>query len=277
MIRLMMDSASDMNRNDPLCDVFVPISIHMSGKDYLDGVDLDKDTFYDMLQNSEDFPVTSQPSPQTFIDIFEEILHSGDEVIYFAISSALSGTYQGAMLAREMVGGYDEIHIVDTKGATHLIGVLVQYAAELRARGADAKSIVAACEELKNKIKIYAGVDTMEYLRKGGRLSNFAAVAATFAHLKPVVTLTENGKVAAVGKALGKARAMQWILERMKEAKIDRRFPIFTLYTCGGKNCAQLESKLKAMGEENFERKQIGSAIGAHAGPEVYGVLFVTQ
>ena len=271
-----MDSASDMLPGDTLCDVFVPISIRMAEKDYLDGVDMDKDSFYEMLQSGKDFPVTSQPSPQAFIEIFEKLQKDGDEGIYFAVSSALSGTYQGAMLAREMVG-YEKIHIVDTKGASHLIGLLVEHAAELRERGADARSIVAACEELKNKIKIFAGVDTMEYLRRGGRLSNFAAVAASFAHLKPVISLTEEGKVAAVGKALGKNKAMQWILERIQEAEIDRRFPIYTLFTCGGKNCALLENKLQAMGEEKFERRQIGPTIGAHAGPEVYGVLFVTK
>ena len=89
MIRFMVDSASDMKRNDPFCDVYVPISIRMEGKDYLDGVDLDNDTFYELLQRGKEFPVTSQPSPQVFMDLFEKIQQAGDEVIYFAFLSFL--------------------------------------------------------------------------------------------------------------------------------------------------------------------------------------------
>ena len=279
MIRIVTDNGSDITLAEAQALNIERVVLETAFEDGVCPMNTDEDyaRFYEKLKVSEKLPITSRPAPQQYLDIYMDAKEKGDGVVVIALSSGLSGTYQGAMLAREMVGGYEKIHIVDTKGATHLISILAQHAAELRARGADAKSIVAACEELKTKIKIYAGVDTMEYLRRGGRLSNFAAVAASFAHLKPVISLTEDGKVAAVGKALGKNKAMQWILERVKEAEIDRRFPIVTLFTCGGKNCTSLENKLKAMGEEKFERRQIGSTIGAHAGPEVYGVLFVTQ
>ena len=276
MIKFMVDSASDMSRTDPLCDIYVPISIRMDGKDYLSGLDIDNDTFYELLLKSKDFPVTAQPSPQVFMDIFEKCRQDGDEIIYFAISSALSGTFQGAELAKQMTG-YDKIHIVDTRCATHMIGILVQYADSLRREGVNASSIVAACEELKKRIRVLAGVDTLEYLRRGGRLSNFAAVAGTFAHLKPVISVTPEGRVEAVGKALGKSRAMQMILEKFRSCELDAKFPAYTIYSCGGKNCTLLENKLTATGIEHFTRLQIGSAIGAHAGPEVYGVIFVAK
>ena len=96
MIKFMVDSASDCRKEDNLFDLFVPLAINIDGKEYLDGVDIDSDTFYDLLLNSKNFPFTSQPATQTFVDLFEQIKADGDELIYFPISSNLSGTYQGA-------------------------------------------------------------------------------------------------------------------------------------------------------------------------------------
>ncbi|MBQ9993306.1 MAG: DegV family EDD domain-containing protein [Clostridia bacterium] len=141
MIKVMVDSASDCRSREGIYDIFVPISVNIDGKEYFDGVDIDNDTFYDLLLGTKAFPSTSQPSPEAFIKHFERIRDDGDELIYFAISSALSGTYQGACIAKDMVG-YDGIHIIDTITATHMIGVLAGYAKQLIAQGMSASEIV---------------------------------------------------------------------------------------------------------------------------------------
>lgn len=275
MIKLMVDSSSDMAEND-IYDIMIPITVNIDGKEYFDGVNLDSNTFYRLLSKTSDFPRTAQPSPANFIDAFENIKSSGDELIYFALSSALSGTYQSAVMAKEMVG-YDNIHIIDSKTATHMISVLVQFADHLRKQGLSAEQIVKRSEELKSKVKVLAGLDTLEYLKRGGRLSKASAAVGTLAQIKPIITVTENGGVEAIGKAIGKGKAIQFILEKLKEYKIDKSFPLYSLYTLGEENCSQLEEKLTAKGYSISKRLQVGSTIGAHVGTGVYGILFVIE
>lgn len=276
MIYLLLDSASDCNLDGKTGYEFVPITVSMNGMDYLDGINLDKDTFYDILVHSEEFPKTSQPSPQAFLELFERIRDNRDELIYFALSSALSGTYQSAMIAKEMAG-YDGIYLVDSLLATHGIKILADHAEQMRAAGASAEEIVKSCEELKERIRIVAAVDTLEYLYRGGRLSRGAAAVGKFAGVKPTITVSPEGTVAVIGKNLGRGKAMQHILKIVSGVKRDERFPMNTLFSCGEENCAELEKKLREAGYDLDSRLQIGPTIGAHVGPGAYGVLFVAR
>lgn len=275
MIKILVDSASDCKIQDGIADFFVPISVNIDGQEYQSGVNLTSDRFYELLPTCKEFPRTSQPSPQTFVEIFEQIKESGDQLIYLCLSSRLSGTYQGALIAKEMVD-CDNIHIIDTLGVTHIIGVLAQYARDLINKGFSAGEVVDKCEELKSKIKVYAGVDTLEYLYKGGRLSRTSAAVGEVAGIKPIVTIAD-GRVESIGKCLGKIRAMNFILDKVKSHKINTDFPMYSLYTSGTENCEVLESKLSDSGYVMADRLQVGSTIGAHVGPGVYAVLFVEE
>lgn len=275
MIKILVDSASDCRVEDGIVDAIVPISVNIDGKEYRSGVDLTSDQFYKLLQECKEFPHTSQPSPQAFVEIFEQIKESGDQLIYLCLSSCLSGTYQGALIAKEMVD-CDNIYIVDTLGATHIISMLASYARDLINKGFTAGEIADKCEQLKSKIKVYAGVDTLEYLYKGGRLSRASAAVGEIAGIKPIVTVSD-GRVESIGKCLGKIRAMNFILDKIKSHKINNDFPIYSLYTYGTENVETLEEKLKDNGYEIADRLQIGSTIGTHVGPGVYAVLFVEE
>ena len=276
MIKIMVDSAADCRKEDGFFDICVPLTVSVGGKDYRSGVDLSTDEFYQLLTSAEDFPKTSQPSPEAFAEEFEKIKEAGDEVICFALSSALSGTYQSAMIAKTMVD-YEGIYIVDTQSVTHMIAYLAKLAKELAAAGISAPEIVERCEELKGKIKVFAGVDTLEYLYKGGRLSRASAAVGEIAGIKPIITITPEGTITTAGKAIGIPRAVQTILTKLKNYELDTRYPLYTLCTCGTENLEVLEKKLEAAGFESSGRLQVGSTIGAHAGPGVYGVLFVTK
>ena len=276
MIKILVDSTGDCPRENPVCDMFVPLTVTIGGRDYLDGIDLDADRFYELLTTSQEFPKTSQPSPEAFAALFEQAKRDGDQVLCFCVSSALSGTYQSACIAREMAD-YGEIYVIDTLMVSHLIGVLAEYAAGRIREGADAKSIVRECEELKGRVKVFAGLDTLEYLYKGGRLSRAGATVGQIAGIKPIVTLTEDGKVNAGTKAIGLSRAIQTIVSKVQGCQRDERFPIYTLYTKGFENVEKLEAKLAEAGIPVTGRRQVGSTIGAHVGPGIYGILFVTK
>ena len=172
---------------------------------------------------------------------------------------------------------YEGIYIVDTKTATHMIGVLVKYARKRLKEGATVSETVSECEALKSKVKVFAGLDTLEYLRRGGRLSNASAMIGSLAKIKPIITVTEEGKVENIGKGIGVGRAMQMIIEKLDGIELDDRFPVYALYTYGSENIEDFRSRLNYAGYKTAEILQIGSTIGAHIGPEVYAVMFVTK
>ena len=276
MIKILLDSSSDCHADDPCCDYFIPISINIDGREYQDGVDIDSDGFYSLLENGAGFPKTSLPSPQTYIDIFEKVKADGDELIYFAPSFALTGTYACACMARDMVG-YEGIHVVDSKAASHMIGLMARLAARLIQAGNRVEDILAQCRDLRSKIRLIVGVDTLEYLRRGGRMNKTFATIGEITHIKPVITLTHEGTAEPLAKCLGRSRAMQFIVNTLKDSARSPAYPLYSLYTHGLANCQQLERKLSALGLEVAQRLQIGSTIGTHAGPSVYGVLYVEE
>ena len=276
MIKIMVDSGSDSRMDSGLCDFHIPLTVSIGGKDYLDGQNLTADRFYELLTATEEFPKTSQPSPEMFLESFEKAKEAADEVLCFTISSALSGTYQSASIAKEMVD-YDGIYVIDTRMVSHLIGILTSHAKKRILDGATAAQIAEECEELKTRVKVLAGVDTLEYLYKGGRLSRAGAAVGQVAGIKPVVMFTPEGAVTVAGKAIGVNRAMQFILNKLKQAEIDPAFPVYSLYTWGTAHTEKLEKSLQELGITVADRRQVGPTIGAHVGPNVYGVVYVEK
>lgn len=276
MIKIMVDSSSDCQKDTAGYDLFVPLTVSIGGTDYHDGENLTADRFYDLLTSEKEFPKTSQPSPEDFVRHFEKIKNDGDELICFTLSSALSGTYQSACIAREMVD-YEGIYIIDTLAVTHMIGILVGHAAKRIRENYPAEQIVDECKELRTRIKVYAGLDTLEYLHKGGRLSKASATVGEIAGIKPIVYLTEEGTVTVASKAIGIPRAVQTIVTKLQGYELDPQYPVCTLYTRGTENLEKLEKKLNDAGYKPAQRLQVGSTIGAHVGPGVYGIVFVAK
>ncbi len=278
MIRILVDSSSDytmeeINKNG---FHFVPLMVSLGGKYYKDGIELKPDDFYELLINTGDFPKTSQPSPQDFADIFEDVKAKGDEIICILLSSALSGTCQSAHLAKDMVD-YDGIYIIDSLAATVMIKFMGDYAAKLIEEGESTSDIVAKLEAMKGKVKVAAGLDTLEYLCKGGRLSRASATIGELANLKPIITVTEEGKVSVIGKCLGKNKALNFILKFLADNKRDTNFPLYTLYSYGTENTEKLEKRLVDEGYSYDDRVQLGSTIGAHIGPGAFAILYVAK
>lgn len=278
MIRILVDAAADYQTEElkeKNIDL-IPLKVTIGDTTYLDGVDLDRNDFYRILEQSGTFPKTSQPSPQEFLDIFETVKENGDELICILLSSELSGTFQSAVLAKDMAD-YDKIYLVDSLSATYTIKVMADYACRLRSEGIGAAGIAQKVDALKSRVKVLAALDTLEYLSRGGRLSRTAATIGDMANIKPIVTLTAEGKVGILGKCLGKNKAICAIKKHLQEMELDDSFPVYSIYSYGTDNCAKFEEKLEQEGCRISKRLQIGPTIGSHIGPEAFGIIFVTK
>ena len=278
MIKVLVEGASDytMAEIEERGLVYVPITITIDGVSYRSGYDIDCERFYSILSQTKDFPKTAQPSPQEFLDQFETAKENGDELVCLTISSNLSGTYQSAMLAKNMAD-YDKIYVVDSMSATFPIRIMAEYAQKLAAQGKSGAEIAEILENLKGRVRVKAGVDTLEYLCRGGRLSRTAATIGELANLKPVIEVNKEGKIAVLGKCIGRNKAITSLLKAVQEEGVDPEFPVITLYSADASNCERLEQKLEKEGLTINERLELGPVIGTHVGPGAFGIVYVSK
>ncbi len=278
MIKVLVDASSDYT-SDEIQEkgiILVPINITIGNKSYTEGINLDRNNFYEILKTSEDFPKTSQPAPQIFVDIFTEAKKNGDELICILLSSQLSGTFQSALMAKNLVG-YDKIYLIDSLSASYAIKIMADYALSLIEQGFTALEITDKIEKMKLHVTCIAGLDTLEFLAKGGRISKTVATIGNVANIKPLINLGDSGTVELIAKCLGTGRAVMQVVKMMQELEIDSRFPIYPLFSYGTDNCENFENKLEDAGFKVGERLQIGPTIGTHIGPQAFGVVFVTK
>lgn len=279
-IRIFTDSAADLEPEEFAAYgiELIPLSITVDQRIYQADLKFNKADFFRMLEQSPIFPTTSQPAPADFETVFEEARAAGDEIVYISISSALSGTFQCANVVKGM-GEFENVHLVDSLSATLGQKLLVLHAAQLRDRGFSAVEIAARLTALRERIRIFAGLDTLEYLQKGGRLSKAAAGLGTLARIKPVVTVSQEGTVQVAGKALGKSKAMTQVTAMLAEDPPDPQFPIYGVYCCQQENLTELRDKISKNGVDIPDEMcfGIGPVIGAHIGPGAYGVVYMAK
>lgn len=277
MVRIITDSASDFTKEDAkrLNIEVLPLTVTFGDEAYRDGVDLDSKTFYEKLIESDTLPTTSQIPPYVFEETFKEATEAGDSVVIVLISSELSGTFQSAHLAAE---DFDNVYVVDSLSVTIGEQCLIEYAARLRDEGKSAKEIAQALDNKKADVKILALLDTLEYLKKGGRISPATAFVGGVLAVKPVVTVTD-GKVELIGKARGSKNGNNLLRELVgKVGGIDYSMPIYLGYSGIDKSLLNkyIEDS-KSLWEGfigNLLVTNIGSAIGTHVGPGAIAVAF---
>ena len=278
MIKILIDSSADLTPQEISQKkvIMIPLQVAIQDKTYLDGINLDHDTFYNILTSSSEFPKTSQPSPQAFLEAFEEVKANNDELICILLSSALSGTYQSAKLAKDMVD-YDKIYLIDSLSAVSAIRILCDKALEMINNNIDSITIVETLNNLKGRIKIFAALNTLDYLSKGGRISKTVATIGDLTNIKPIITVSEEGKVEIAGKRLGVNKSISFIKEKIDSYTIDESYPIYSLYTYGQDNLNKLQQKLINNNYKIATSLQVGPTIGSHLGPEAYGICFVAK
>ena len=269
MIKIITDSTSDIDvtyAKELNIDI-VPLKVIIDGKEYKDRVDLQPDQFYSLLEKSEVLPTTSQPSPQEFLNYYEEAKEKGDSVIVMTLSGTISGTYQSANIAKDLAE-YENIYVIDSLNATQALRLLVLKAVALREEGKDAETIFNELQAYKERVRIVAFVDTLEYLCKGGRMSKTVAAAGTLLKVKPIIGL-RDGKLEMFSKARGAVKATAKIIELIHEdGEIDFKEPICIGYTGNDEGLEKFEQALRD--EFKFEdvlHGFVGPVIGTHAGP----------
>ncbi len=276
-IRIITDSASDLTAEAAKQHniTVVPLSIQFGDHTYFDGVSITRSDFYSLLLAGEHHPTTAQPSPEAFLRHFAAAKAAGEQVLCLTLSSHLSGTYQSANIAKSMCA-YEDIYIVDSESATGGMQLLLLQACSMVEKGASVADIAAALEELKHRIRVYAVIDTLEYLQKGGRLSAGAAAIGTAVRLKPIIEVRE-GEIRVVSKAFGIAAADKQLLKLISEHPFDPAFPVCHLYT---DEIVRLDRFLSAMEEKGIapaalHSVQLGAALGAHVGPGVLAFAYI--
>ena len=274
-VRIIVDSSTNVSEKYREKIQFVPLTVRFGDKEYLDGVELSKHQFYEMLVESDVLPTTSQATPAAFADCFEAIASAGDSAVVITLSSKLSGTYQSAVLAAEE---YPNIYVVDSQSVAIGTGVLAQYAVELAQQGMGAEEIAQELTQQREKVCVVALLDTLEYLKKGGRISKTVAFAGGVLNIKPVVTV-QDGAVALIGKARGSRNGNNLLVEKIREAGgVDFERPVLLGYT--GLSSALLEKYVddsKALWADHVDKLDgclLCSVIGTHAGPGAVAVAF---
>ncbi len=277
-IRIVTDSGADLETAEYFQYQLelVPLGLTIDGRIYSANRQFNKADFFRLLEAAKVFPKTSQPAPAEFETLFEDSRQKGDQVVYISIASALSGTYQTATAVKGL-GAYDNVSVVDSRTATLCQKLLVLHAAKLRDQGKTADQIVAALEQLRSRVRVYAGLDTMEYLRKGGRLGRAAASLGTLARIKPVVTVGKDGSVQVAGKCMGTGRAMKEIQSLMEKNPADPNYPIYGIYSGNPENTMELLARLGLQDAVGDRIYGIGPVIGAHIGPGAYGIVYVEK
>ena len=270
--KIIVDSTADLLPELKERVSIVPLTVHFGDQEYVDGVTIDHKTFYEKLVESDVLPSTSQATPDAFMQVFSEVK---ENAVVITLSSKLSGTYQSAVIAAE---NYDSIYVVDGGTAAVGGGILAELALQLADEGLSAKEIAKKLEKEKKKIVIVALVDTLEYLKKGGRVSKTVAFAGAVLNIKPVLSVID-GEINILGKARGSKMGNNLLVQEIQKAGgVDFTRPVLLGYS--GLSDALLLKYIedsKHIWEEGLEKVRyttIGSVIGTHAGPGAVAVAF---
>ena len=275
-VKIIVDSTADVTPQVRNRVGMVHLSIRFGNEEYIDRITIDSRTFYEKLIESDVLPTTSQASPFAFEEAFAEAVEAGFDVVCITCSSRLSGTYQSAVIAAEEFPG--KIHVVDSHTIALGSAILAEYALRLVDAGEDAQTIAWKLMQKREKVRLLAMLDTLEYLKKGGRISPAVALAGGLLNIKPVVCI-ENGEIRMLGKARGSRQANNLLIQEIEKAGgVDFRKPVLLGYT--GLSDAMLKKYIQdsaALWEGHMEAlpyEVVGSVVGTHAGPGAVAVAF---
>lgn len=275
-VRIIIDSTADLAENIRSRFTVLPLTLRFGDEEYQDGVTITSHEFYEKLVESDVMPSTSQATPYQFAEAFREAVEAGDDVVAITVSSKLSGTWQSAMMAAGDFPG--RVFVVDSRSVAIGSGILAEFALELVDQGLGAQEIAQRLTLERERVHVLAMVNTLEYLKRGGRISKSVAFAGELLSIKPVIAI-RDGEVAIIGKARGSRAANNLLVKEIENAGgVDFFKPVMLGYT--GMSDAMLQKYIRdsaSLWEEHLDELRttiVGSVIGTHAGPGAVAVAF---
>lgn len=283
-VTFLLDSGSDYEEFlDQYFDFLVrvvPLFVNIDGKEYQDGVNISKDEFYKEMSESEELPKTSQPTPQRFHEIFQEEIDKDNEVLFISLSSKLSGTYQSATIGRNMLedSDQDKIYLVDSLNVSGGVVQLLLKANAMVKQGIPLSEVKSELEESREDIKLFALLDTLDNLKKGGRISATKATVGELLNIKPLISVID-GLIESLETFRGRKKGLSKILEMYNENKdsIDKQY-LFIVHNYENKE--ELIEDISKFELDNFKEiihLKIGPTIGTYAGPNALGFSFIKK
>ncbi len=279
MVRIITDGTSDISaqRAAELNIDVIPMRVFFGEESFLDGIDITREEFFARLTSSQELPTTSQLNPDDFLELFQKYAGQGDQVVGIFLSTELSGTCQSACIACDMVEG-GEIHVVDSHTVTFALALLVEEAVRMRDRGLSAAEIAAAVEKLAQRTKLLAIVDTLTYLKKGGRISAATAAVGGLLGIKPIVGVDgRQGTVEAMGKSRSIPSGLEWIARHIESAPAEPGRLVAYGHSNSPERVPGCMEALKGVLPQEQEpiMGSIGAVIGTHVGPGAVGVAYI--
>lgn len=283
MVKILTDSSCDLSlkRCEELGVEMLPITVHFGEESYRANVDISNKEFYEKLAAAPALPTTAQITPAQFEEVFRPYAESGDEVVCLFISSKMSGTLQSATVARDILGAKN-IYLPDTLNVTFALGLLVEEAVKMRDKGLTGAEIVSNIEGLIPRVRLWAAIDDLKYLKMGGRLSATSALVASILGICPIITL-KDGLVEVVGKARGKKAAFQFIAGLVEKNEISKDYGVSMGNASVPERMEDLIEYLPALrkrdshGTRSLYRMDIGSIVGTHTGPGAVGLAYIKK
>ena len=274
-IRIIVDSTADLTPQVRQRVVVVPLTIHFGEEEYIDGVDITGREFYEKLATATVLPTTSQASPYAFSAAFGQAVADGDDVVAIVVSSKLSGTYQSAVIAAEDYPG--KVFVVDSENIALGCAILTEYALKLQDEGMSAENIATALENVRNRVRLQAVVNTLEYLQRGGRLSKTAAVAGGLLSIKPVIGLVE-GQIKVLAKGRGNKQANMLMNQEVAKSGVDQTMPCMLGYTgTDPQLLRQYRQESKDLWPESAPESIVCGVVGTHAGPGAVAIAYFAK
>lgn len=274
-VKIIVDSTVDLAPEiRKQVTAVVPLSVRFGDEEYKDGETITAYTFYEKLVSGDVLPTTSQPTPVAFEEAYEKATADGSEVVMITISSRLSGTYQSATIAAEDFEG--KVFVVDSRSAAIGAGVLTAYALQLVQQGLSGEQILKELMEKREKVRLYAVLDTLEYLKKGGRVNAATAVVGGMLNIKPLICVDEDGRIGMAGTARGLKKAFSVLNEHCgKNGGIDRSMPTLVGYTgTSDENMLKYLAENPELWPAGTDITVVGATVGVHAGPGAVAVSF---
>ncbi|NDI33458.1 DegV family protein [Chengkuizengella sediminis] len=278
-IRFVTDSTSDipLEIREKYNIEMVPLKVHFGQEVFLDAITIQSNEFYEKLAGSEVLPTTSQPSPVDFLKVYKKIYEEDPNctIISIHLSSAMSGTYQSAVLAKSLLDEESDLRIVDARSASYGIGVLMIEAVKAYENGKNAKEILEVVAKLRQDMRVYFLVDTLEYLQKGGRIGKAASVVGSLLNIKPILSIDDEGEITSIDKVRGKKKAINRIVDLLREDFSNTEdVDMIMIHSNDVSSAEDFSQLLKEQFQvHNVKFTSLSPVVGTHVGPGTLAVI----